>query len=200
VEGPGCASSLIYESSRQRAQEAHEKRASHAARRFDNIATKRESQIDYRLISHEGAPNNQMREAIFQRKAVSSLGLRGAPTGDHPTGNYELRPAGKAADGGFRSNQEKPLREPRVGRVNALNNVSTGGKPYDIISGITLPVPPSGNEPSPYQRDRRAHPSNLSIPHRGGTAPTLIGPIPDAHKPSWQPPSPTKAASKSYMR
>ena len=61
VEGPGCASSLIYESSRQRAQEAHEKRASHAARRFDNIATKRESQIDYRLISHEGAPNNQMR-------------------------------------------------------------------------------------------------------------------------------------------
>ena len=87
-------------------------------------------------------------EAIFQRKAVSSLGLRGAPTGDHPTGNYELRPAGKAADGGFRSNQEKPLREPRVGRVNALNNVSTGGKPYDIISGITLPVPPSGCVPT----------------------------------------------------
>ena len=38
--------------------------------------------------------------------------------------------------------------------------------------------------------------------HRGGTAPTLIGPIPDAHQSSWQPPSPTRAASTSqtYMR
>lgn len=111
-----------------------------------------------------------------------------------------MRPAVALPDSGFRSNQEKPLREPSAARAAALHNVGTRGKAYDIISGATLAVQPLGIDPSPYSHDRRAHPSNISMPHRGGTAPTLIGPIPDAHMPSWQPPSPQKSPSKQYMR
>ena len=100
-------------------------------------------------------------------------------------------------------------------RAAALNNAGTRGKAYDIISGVALPVPPTAAAPGSAlgggaaAYDRRAHPSNLSMPHsgtdmrpahRGGTAPTLIGPIPDAHKSSWQPPSPSKSPSKQYMR
>jgi len=111
-----------------------------------------------------------------------------------------MRPSGHVIENGFRSNQEKPLRGASTERAAALHNVNTRGKPYDIITGVTLPIQPLGTDPSAYAHDRRAHPSNISMPHRGGTAPTLIGPIPDAHMPSWQPPSPQKSPSKQYMR
>ena len=101
------------------------------------------------------------------------------------------------------------MREPSASRTATLHNVNTRGKGYDIISGVALPVQPRGLEPSAYAHDRRAHPSNMSMPHsgvdlraahRGGTAPTLIGPIPDAHTSTWQPASPTRAPSQNYMR
>ena len=85
-------------------------------------------------------------------------------------------------------------------RTNNLQNVATRGRTYDIISGASLTVKPSISLYEAPVHDRKAHPSNLSLPHRGGTAPTLIGPIPDAHVSSWQPPSPSKSPSKSYLR
>ena len=44
------------------------------------------------------------------------------------------------------------------------------------------------------------HPSNLSLPRGAGTAPTLVGPVPDAHKVEWKPPSPTRSPSKMYLK
>ena len=74
---------------------------------------------------------------------------------------------------------------------------------------LVFPCSPRAPVPSAYAHDRRAHPSNMSMPHsgvdnraahRGATAPTLFGPIPEAHTSSWQPASPLKSPSKSYMR
>ena len=105
------------------------------------------------------------------------------------------------------------MRKPSSDRAAALHNAGTRGKTYDIISGVlvTNPSQPPGAPtlPAPALFDRRAHPSNISMPHsgvhtggpahRGSTAPTLIGPIPDAHMATWQPSSPAKSPSKAFF-
>ena len=199
LEGPGCPDSIIYAESRQKREAMAAKASKLRVERHDNIASKRETQLDYRLGTHD--PHNTTQDKMFPSKAASSLGIRGAPTVVDPAASYELRPMGTSVgDRGFRSNQEKPLLPPRETRAMRLHTLSTGGKPYDIISGAALTIRPDPVEPSAYSHDRRAHPSNLSMPHRGGTAPTLIGPVPEAHKMTWQPPSPTKSPSRSFLR
>ena len=201
LEGPGCADSQIYAEARQKREAVAAKHAGQAQVRFDTISASRDTKLDYRLCTHDHA--NISRDVLFQAKRGSSLGIRGEATAADPAASYTLRPlGGTVAEVGFRSNQEKPLRDPRVMRTDNLRNVNTRGRGYDVISGAQLATKPSN--PSLYEmptlHDRRAHPSNLSLPHRSGTAPTLIGPIPDAHVGSWQPPSPTKSPSKSYLR
>jgi hypothetical protein len=210
LEGPGCADSVIYESDRMRRESQAVKRDEGARARFENIASKRDSKLDYRLVTHDSY--NTSSDPLFPRKASSSLGLRGDPTAStDPYGTFEMRPAGgRVQENAFRSNQERPLREASAARAGALHASGTRGKTYDIISGVALPMQPSmprGMESAAF--DRRAHPSNMSMPHAGGdmraahrgaTAPTLIGPIPDAHAPSWQPASPIKSTSKGFMR
>ena len=211
IEGPGCPDSVIYEQDRQTREQEKTGWLARRDIRFENISSRRDSQLGYRLLTHDHA--NTTVEGLFPRKAKSALGLHGAPTNAaDPAGNFEMRPHGaRVLENGFRSNQEKPMKEASADRAQTLHNVNTRGKGYDIISGVALPVQPTGWASSAYAHDRRAHPSNLSMPHsgvdvraahRGGTAPTLIGPIPDAHQSSWQPPSPTRAASTSqtYMR
>ena len=198
LEGPGCADSVIYAQDRQNRETEDARKTQQAQQRFENIAVRRDSQLDYRLLTHDH--KNMSQDHLFPRKATSTIGVRGDPTSSEDKGTFEMRPSGVVAENGFRSNQEKPLRGANAGRASYLHNVGTRGKPYDIISGVSLPIQPAGIDPSAYVHDRRAHPSNISMPHRGGTAPTLIGPIPDAHKPSWQPPSPQKSPSKQYMR
>ena len=108
------------------------------------------------------------------------------------------------------------MRDVRQERTNNLVNIEQRGKTYDIITGARLPTQPTDPYTSAYSHDRRAHPSNVALAHpgfgeaqanfglsdRGKTAPTLIGPIPDAHKPSWQPPSPIsgKSPSRQFVR
>ena len=202
LEGPGCKDSIIYAQDRQKRESEAARSAAQNAQRFENISMRRDSQLDYTLLTHDHT--NTANDSLFPRKASSSIGIRGAPTGDTDAkGNFGMRPSGNVAEYGFRSNQEKPLRDASAARAAALHNVGTRGKPYDIITGVTLPIQPLGIDPSAYSHDRRAHPSNISMPHRGGTAPTLIGPIPDAHTSSWQPASPnrhTTSPSKQYMR
>ena len=208
LEGPGCPDSVIYEQDRRTREGDKMVSSDVARRRFDNISARRDSQLDYKLLTHDHA--NSAKEALFPRKAPSSLGLRGAPTSTaDPMGTFEMRPAGsRVQENGFRSNQEKPMRQPSASRAGALHSAGTRGKGYDIISGASLPVQPGAAPPMHYPHDRRAHPSNLSMPHsgvdmraahRGGTAPTLIGPIPDAHMPSWQPASPVKSPTRRYF-
>ena len=72
-----------------------------------------------------------------------------------------------------------------------MRNASSS-KAYNIITGATLPVPPT-LAPRDHPIDRRTHASNLANPHfqgksvppRGSTAPTNVGPIPEAHKTPW---------------
>jgi len=212
VEGPGCADSVIYAEDRKVRAQEQAGWAEVAQRRFDNISANRDTQLDYQLLTHDH--KNSATETLFPRKAPSSLGLRGLPTDPaNPAGTFEMRPAGeKIQENGFRSNQERPMHAPSAGRAATLHNTNTRGKPYDIISGVALPVAPQlprGMEERVH--DRRAHPSNISIPHsgqhhdtraahRGATATTLIGPIPDEHKSTWQPAAPAKARSETYMR
>lgn len=199
LEGPGSQQSTVYEADRNRRESEAARKAGSAAQRFENISTRRDSQLDYRLLTHDH--KNSTVDPMFPRKAASSIGVRGAPTSATDAhGNYNLRPSGFVPEFGFRSNQEQPNRAPSAARAATLHNVGTRGKPYDIITGVTLPIQPLGLDPSLFSQDRRAHPSNISMPHRGGTAPTLIGPIPDAHASSWQPPSPQKSPSRQYMK
>lgn len=199
LEGPGSKESVIYERERTGIESEAARKSMSDAQRFENLSQRRDSQLDYRLLTHDH--KNQSVDPMFPRKAHSSLGVKGAPTDPASAhGNFVMRPSGFVKEHGFRSNQEQPNREPSAARAATLHNVGTRGKPYDIITGVALPIQPLGVDPSAYAHDRRAHPSNISMPHRGGTAPTLIGPIPDAHLSSWQPPSPTKAPSQQYMR
>ena len=211
VEGPGSSESVIYAQNRDARLSKHAKWAEGAARRYENIAMKRDSQLDYKLMTHD--PKSTAEDHMFPRKAKSTLGPRGDPTSEvDPMGTFVMRPAGaKVPENAFRSNQEKPLRQPSMDRSMSLLNTATRGKGYDIISGVALPIQPGvpANVESAGAWDRRAHPSNLSMPHsgvgmgpanRGGTAPTLIGPIPDAHASLWKPTSPSKSPSKQFMR
>ena len=66
------------------------------------------------------------------------------------------------------------------------------------VAGTSRPVEPSLRGPS-GAHDRRAHPSNMAMPTRAGTAPSLVGPTPDAHQMSWKPLSPTKGKSRAYL-
>jgi hypothetical protein len=199
VEGPGCADSRIYADTRDARAAHHAKKESASLGRRDNIASKRDSQLDYRLATYD--PTNSAKETLFQHKQGSSLGLRGEATGPVLASSYGMRPVGHNVQSvAFRSNQEKALSDnPRAGRTANLHSRSTGGKPYDIISGVALPIRPTASF-AEMERDRRAHPSNFMLPHRGGTAPTLVGPVPDSHSTRWQPPSPTRSPSKQFMR
>ena len=198
LEGPGCKDSLIYAQDRQRREDNMATRDAQRSMRFDNISQRRDTQLDYRLLTHDHT--NKAVDVMFPRKATSSLGISGGLSkADDPAANYELRPSGAgASDGGFRSNAEKPLKPANAARAAHLHNIGTRGKPYDLLSGATLSVLPTGSEWE--TQPRRMHPSNLAIPHRGGTAPTLVGPIPDSHASSWQPPSPQKSPSRQYMK
>ena len=122
------------------------------------------------------------------------------PSGNH----FEVRPATSTIMGGFRPNQEKPLRPHNVGRAQRLHDVNSGGRAYDIISGMGTYIAPSAPDTRPMDAmsDRRFHPSNVSMPRRSGTAPTLIGPIPDSHVSSWKPNrshSPTRSPTKNFL-
>jgi len=209
LEGPNCPESLIYRNQRLAIEAKAAKHDKIAFERHENIASKRDTQLDYQLLTHDHRTTAE--DKMFTKKAPSALGIRGDPTISDPTASYGMRPqATTFKEFGFRSNQEHPLREPQPERTQRLHNVNTRGKPYDIISGVALPVRPTAADTTLYEHDRRAHPSNVAVPHtgemaasrRGFTAPTLIGPVPDAHQSSWQPPSPTRggSTSKSYMR
>jgi len=205
LEGPGCPDSLIYRDSRLAREAKTAKAEQGKAARFAHLASRRDSQVGYKLLTHD--PGSMAEDKMFTHKADSVLGIRGDPTVSDPAASYYLRPQGPTvAEYAYRSNQERPLRDPVAARTERLHNVNTRGKPYDIISGVALPVRPTAADSTQFQHDRRAHPSNLAVPHtgdimhRGGTAPTLIGPIPDAHQSSWQPPSPSKAGTNTYMR
>ncbi len=205
LEGPGCPDSLIYRDSRLAREAKAAKAEQGAAARFAHLSERRDSQLDYRLLTHDS--HTTAVDKMFTHKAGSALGIRGDPTVNDPAASYNLRPQESGIhEYGFRSNQEQRLREPVAARTDRLHNIHTRGKPYDIISGVALPVRPTAADSTAYDHDRRAHPSNIAVPHtgdqqhRGGTAPTLIGPIPDAHQSSWQPPSPTRHGSKAYMR
>ena len=199
VEGPDCPDSLVY-ADRRVAREAKEaSRKHHAAGRLANIAARRDTPLDYQLTTYD--PASTAVETMFARKGGSSLGIRGASTIADPAASYVMRPQESSIrEFAFRSNLEQPLRPVNPLRTERLHNIHTRGKPYDIISGAAPSVQPTAADATIIEHDRRAHPSNISIPHCGGTAPTLIGPIPDAHASSWQPPSPTKARSSSFLR
>jgi len=201
VEGPGCADSLIYAEKREKRHAEHERKLHSYEQRYDNIAKRRDTQLDYRLMTHDHA--NKTEDKLFQQKLGSSLGLRGEPSMADPAASYEFRPQEKGiAEFGFRSNQEQSLRPSRPERHDNLVNIGTRGRTFDIISGATLPTQPTipPRDPVYGHTDRRVHASNVALPHpghgkgphcdRGKTAPTLIGPIPDSHQRSWQQPSP----------
>ena len=82
-------------------------------------------------------------------------------------------------------------------RLQSLINCDSGGRAYDIISNHRKPLRPTIGE---AHATRMMHPSNLSLPRGAGTAPTLVGPVPDAHKVEWKPPSPTRSPSKMYLK
>ncbi|KOO26438.1 hypothetical protein Ctob_004641 [Chrysochromulina tobinii] len=211
LEGPGCPDSIIYKAERERREVKAIKDFNNAVTRFENLAERRDTQLDYQLLTHDS--HSTAVDKMFTHKASSALGIRGEPTISDPSSSYNLRPSENGIrDLPFRSNQEQRLREMNPARTERLHNIGTRGKPYDIISGVALPVRPTAADSTMFEHDRRAHPSNLAVPHegvfggfsttartRGFTAPTLSGPIPDAHQSTWQPPSPTRAGSKVYM-
>ena len=201
----------IYKAERERREVKAIKDFNNAVTRFENLAERRDTQLDYQLLTHDS--HSTAVDKMFTHKASSALGIRGEPTINDPSSSYNLRPRENGIrELPFRSNQEQRLREMNPARTERLHNIGTRGKPYDIISGVALPVRPTATDSTMFEHDRRAHPSNLAVPHegvfggystaartRGFTAPTLSGPIPDAHQSMWQPPSPTRAGSKVYM-
>lgn len=194
VEGPLIEQSLVYENLRDATLAEQARREDHARRRFENLRSKRDSQLPYKLLTHDS--HSTTHDRIFQRK----LEVTAKPQVSQR--HFEMRPATTTHLGGHRTNQEKPLRAGNPGRAQRLHDVNACGRAYDIISGIRTPVAPSQPDRRPLDDptfDRRLHPSNMSLPRRSGTAPTLIGPIPDAHTSSWKPTSPTRAPSKRFL-
>jgi len=193
VEGPNCPDSIIYRIPFEKKHKIESAKAQHAFGRHEQLRVKRETQLPYNFMHHE--PANTHNEPLFQRKTATEHSAS-----DRELNHYEMRPFGKTVDLGFRSNQEKPLeRVASMQRRESLLAASTGGKAFNIISGSQAPIVPAG-APSAHFMDRRAHPSNLSMPKSAGTNATLVGPIPDAHRSEWKPSSPNRSPSKAYMR
>jgi len=194
LEGPDCPDSIIYRIPHEKKKIVENKHLQHAKGRHDHLALRRETQLPYNFMHHDHT--NKTEDHMFPQKAKTPHSAS-----DRELLHYEMRPVGKITDAGYRSNQEKPLeRSTSELRTTHLLQSSTGGKDYNIISGAQATLMPAAGAPSAAFVDRRAHPSNLSMPKRAGTSSTLIGPIPDAHKSQWKPPSPVKSPSKAYFR
>jgi len=191
LESSATGDSIVYRMQRARHEAADAAAAAHARARHENLRAKRDTQLAYPMLDHD--PANTTTERLFQGKARTGAARdQTRPSENH----FVVGPAG-APKHAYRSNQEQPLRPPNSRRADAIVNASTGGRDYNIISGVPLAAKPTAAPPSGI--DRRAHPSNLSLPLRAGTAPTLVGPIPNAHTQHWQPASPQKSPSKRYM-
>ena len=201
LEGPLVEQSLMYENLRGAMNAEAAKKVAHAQHRLENIQRKRDTQLPYRLLTHDS--QNQTSDHFLQRKKVVAGSVPAQYTQASQTGlrHYEVRPVTSDVpyQGGFRSNQEKVLKPHHAGRAQRLHDVNSRGRAYDIISGVRTPVAPSRPDYSVQDEltDRALHPSNLSLPRRAGTAPTLTGPIPD--RPAWKPSSPPKSPSKNFL-
>ncbi len=198
VEGPLAPQTILYADVRNATLAHQAKREEHAKRRHDNLATKRDTQLPYPLLSHNS--RNTTLDRIFTRKKA----VDGMSSYTPSTNHFEVRPATTAIMGGFRSNQEKPLKPHNARRAQRLHDINSGGRGYDIISGMSTFIRPSDPSSAPLDAisDRRYHPSNQSMPRRSGTAPTLVGPIPDSHVSSWKPNrshSPPRSPTKSFL-
>jgi len=173
-------------------------RADHTARRRENIGRKRDTQLSFPLLEHDSSICDMRGAAdrIFPRKGK----VPGREGTSNSVDDYEMRP-GRATTSAFRSNQERVLCDAPTGRaarrLQSLINCDSGGRAYDIISNHRKPLRPTIGE---AHATRMMHPSNLSLPRGAGTAPTLVGPVPDAHKVEWKPPSPTRSPSKMYLK
>jgi hypothetical protein len=191
VEGYS-ADSVVYQRASGARTAKESSRAAHAEARLAYLQERRKTPLPYAMLAHH---STHFDSPLFQRKGRVS----GCATGHASSQHYELRPSSTAtANTAFRSNQELNLGERPATRAQKLLDMSAGGRRHDIISGIRLPVQPSHVADAVH--DRRAHPSNMAMPARMGTAPTLIGPIPDSHKTEWKPPSPKKGrGTTSYM-
>lgn len=202
LEGPLVEQSLMYENLRNAMKAEQTKRATHAMHRLENIKSKRDSQLPYRLLTHDS--QNTTSDHFLQRKKVvpghSSFMQSHEKASPH---HFEMRPVTSDVpyQGGFRSNQEKVLKPHNAPRAQRLHDVNSRGRAYDIISGVRTPVAPSrpDRQPDDELTDRALHPSNLAMPRRVGTAPTLIGPIPDGHASVWKPASPPRSPSKKFL-
>jgi len=189
VESADCADSLVYGRERAEMVQRAASAAEHSAGRRDNLARRRDSQLAAPLLEHD--PHDTTQARLFPR--LGKVDSEAARRCEH---HHVLRPATTGA-ASFRSNQETPLAPQRAARTENLNNLDAGGRHYDIISGLARPTPPT-RAPHAARIDRRAHPSNHTLPQAGGTAPTLVGPLPSAHITFWSPPSPRKAAAAYY--
>lgn len=190
LESAATPGSLVYahDHSRRSTKQATEQAFADARR--ENLALRRETPLEYALISHNSVDGFQSK--IFPHKAsVESAHLSSRQT-------YGACPANPSRNA-YRSNQELPLAAPKEARKQQYVNVHTGGRDYDIISGCGLAIKPTVSRTEETRSDRRAHPSNLSMPQRGGTAPTLIGPEPASHRVTWKPASPAKSPSKRFL-
>ena len=160
------------------------------------LQERRTTPLPYAMLAHH---STHFDSPLFQRKGR----VNGCAAGHTSSRHYELRPSSTStASTAFRSNQELNARDGGEGpatRTQKLLDIGAGGRRHDIISGVRLPCEPS-HVADAGAPDRRAHPSNMAMPRTMGTGMTLIGPIPDAHKAEWKPPSPKKGrGTTSYM-
>ena len=198
LEGPLAPQTILYADVRNATLAHQARREEHAQRRHDNLAYKRDTQLPFALLTHNS--RNTTQDRIFTRKKEVAGMSSYTPSANH----FEVRPATTAMGGGFRSNQEKPLKPHNAGRAQRLHDVNSGGRGYDIISGMGTYIAPSAPSRGPMDAisDRRFHPSNQSMPRRSGTAPTLVGPIPDSHASSWKPNrshSPPRSPTRNFL-
>lgn len=189
VEGYS-ADSVIYERAYGARTAKETSRATHAEARLGYLEERRKTPLPYAMLAHH---STHLDSPIFQRKGR----VRGCTAGHMSSRHYELRPsAATTANTAFRSNQEVNLAERPAGRTQNLLDVLSGGRRHDIISGHRMPLEPTSVPHNAF--DRRAHPSNMAMPARSGTAPTLVGPIPDSHQTVWRPPSPKKGRGTNF--
>ncbi|KAL3898843.1 MAG: hypothetical protein SGPRY_012761 [Prymnesium sp.] len=194
LEGPNCPDSIIYRIPHDRKHALETAKAEHAAARHENLRLRRDTQLPYNFLHHD--PSNGESERLFSRKGKTVLSAA-----SRELRHYEMRPVREQSGGGFRSNQEMPLgRSISPSRRGQLLDASTGGHPYNIISGVTSTFKPTRVE-SPDAINRRAHPSNIAMPKQYGTSSTLVGPTPDAHQSFWKASSQApRVESNSYLR